>query len=285
MNMQYDRNIADARRLARAEARASGIPYQQTLDAIAVRHGRTDWKAFVADPCVITQEARGQTHGEPEPAKSRQEMEKSPGGRRRSRRTILAIVSALAVVPAMTLAMKSPQAALEDSGSLSEQRRRASTTPLDSIVAMDGKTVYTTVRKIGRSSRMAMMTIFDYRPMTPWPGQRYVIPALAAVGVAGENWTMSFGGVRSYELAYHPVVRVNAVIECRTGIWQYFSSGLADDFVSPMSTEIENRYPERRRLSKHDLDILCSPETMRRSDHVRTLVGMPGYVGRPVPLS
>lgn len=289
MNMKYDRNIADARRTARAEARDSGIPYQQTLDDLARRHGRTDWAAFVADPCPVLPSASPQepvvASTPPEPATATVPEGPPQPSRWRSRR-FLVLLAVLIAIPttAMTSVMKSPDQLLDESRTFSEQRRRASTVHVESLGGEDPKTVYTTVRPIGRSSRVVMRTIMDFRPMKPWPGQRYVIPALAHLGVIDQNWLLSSSGMVSYEVAYHPVFRVDVVLECRTGFWRKLSSGLADDFVSPMQHWVPSDETKQRRVSEHDRSILCSDQIMHYSDDVRTLVRMPGYEDRMITM-
>ena len=51
--MTNQRLISDARRRARALSVETGRPYQTHLDDVARLAGRTDWKAFVADPAPV----------------------------------------------------------------------------------------------------------------------------------------------------------------------------------------------------------------------------------------
>ena len=49
--------VAAAQRAARKLARAEGIPYQTSLDRIAVNAGRSTWTSFLADPVAVDQAA------------------------------------------------------------------------------------------------------------------------------------------------------------------------------------------------------------------------------------
>jgi len=50
--------IAAARRVAKNESRASGIPYQKCLDLVAVRAGMPTWAAFMAAPVPVDDDSR-----------------------------------------------------------------------------------------------------------------------------------------------------------------------------------------------------------------------------------
>jgi len=50
--------IAAARRVAKNESRASGIPYQKCLDLVAVRAGIPTWAAFMAAPVPVDDDSR-----------------------------------------------------------------------------------------------------------------------------------------------------------------------------------------------------------------------------------
>lgn len=50
--------IAAARRAAKNESRASGIPYQRCLDLVAVRAGIPTWSAFMAAPVPVDDDSR-----------------------------------------------------------------------------------------------------------------------------------------------------------------------------------------------------------------------------------
>lgn len=117
------------------------------------------------------------------------------------------------------------------------------------------------------------MTMFDYRPGTPWPGQRYVMPALRAIGIAPVDWNMRWTGERSEMLAYHPVVRIRFDVDCRGGTAYVETTEIADDLVSAPYREqaAENQRRKRVVLSEKDRGILCSADTMERSDMLRSM--------------
>ena len=54
--------IAAAQRAARRLARAEGIPYQTSLDAVARTAGRSHWRAFCDDPVPVDEQSRAATN-------------------------------------------------------------------------------------------------------------------------------------------------------------------------------------------------------------------------------
>lgn len=293
--MSYDRNIAEARRLARARARTSGLSHQQTLDDIARRSGRADWKAFIADPCPpvsedIVDHPADQREAEvasvmradvPVTSQGEDKEGRIPSsgavGWRRRKWMVTAgtsLLIAATAAPTVTRVMMDESVGVGDTVMLSEERRRASTTPLPSVNHVQG-TVYTTVRPFRRHMRIAMMAIFDYRPVKPWLGQRYVMPALARIGLADSAWTWKSGGYPWAEVPYHPVVRLSMIVDCRRGLGRWISSGLADDFVSPLAVGSEVGNKRIYSLSQTDRTTLCSKDIMDQSDVLRNLRRIP----------
>lgn len=293
--MSYNPNIAAARRIARAHAREVGIPHQQALEALARIAGSGDWATYLADPLVLPDDASRRLKGmhsgmsRKDPADSfvtrgEAAVRKEPtfeAPRRRSSR--IGTIAAMTLVGTALVAAAPAIGGTESSVSMdiSEQHRIATSATLGSIMGprdqtgiRDGaRNNYVTVSNRPNGRRAALVTMFDYRPGTPWPGQRYVMPALRAIGIAPVDWNMRWAGERSEMLAYHPVVRIRFDVDCRGGTAYVEATEIADDLVSAPYREQAAENPRRKRvvLSEKDRGILCSADTMERSDMLRSM--------------
>lgn len=270
--MSYDPKIAEARRIARAHARDTGIPHQKALDLVARSVDRADWTAFCDDPVEVTgmrpgsDAARTSGAGSEPIADAPESRIPSPSKNRRISLLLGALGLAFTVPVATTVAAVRSGDAFDAATRLDGERSRAPVAELASVVTgVRDRSFPFTVREDGRGIRTVRIVYSDRRRPAPDPYLERIVPFLRATGIHPVGFWHSMANGVIEQLEIHPVMRISGRIDCKASNWTMTAVEAADDYVGPASRSTDQKAAPARVISTEDRDALCSPNALKRT--------------------
>lgn len=250
--MTKQRLISDARRRARTLSVETGRPYQSYLDEVARLAGRADWKAFVADPAVIPEQAID------EDGKARPEAGR--GGRTR-----LACIAGAVMAAAIPVAAAA--AILIDSDRMNEQSARvaAESTMLSHVhppfVEDAGpRTVPARIEILKGGRRLVTLGILDMRVAGTSRFLRY-LPGHEPFLFVGSD--LADRRMRD-ELFKGSVMRLVMAVDCKASTARYLRYEAARNMTSTATFAKTIRQPAHaRRIASATAarEVCAAPET------------------------
>jgi hypothetical protein len=218
--MTNQRLISDARRRARALSVETGRAYQTHLDDVARLAGRTDWKAFVADPAPL-------------PPPGMETNSTPPTATRSGMRSRLACIAGAAI--AATIPIAAAAAILLDSDRMNEQSERvaAEATMLAHVHAPlvgipETRTFSARIEIPDARRRIVTLAITDLRVAGASRFLRY-LPGRQPLVFVGDQLG---GQIMRDALSTGAVMRLVVEVDCQASTTRYLRYEAARDMTS-----------------------------------------------------
>lgn len=267
--MKSDSRIVDARRRARATARATGNSYQNTLDEVARSAGRRDWEDFVANPGRIPDEVTCRPKPEPEASVEIADVASSEAAwyRRRPKQWAMALAASVLLLASLAWSASYDRDRGATNAGLSWERTVAISSRLLSMYEDNDKAMYVLAQELPGERRDVRLIMLDNRPANNGIVTRIALrTGLLDRGV--RTFTESGGMFRVFER--HPVARLHHRVDCRKGTMTYVGTEVADSMTSTPVAVMPARTIRVREVGAGDLRTICSRDTLDRTRRIRS---------------
>lgn len=258
--MSYNPDIAAARREAKRHARETGVSYQASLEAVARLAGASSWPAFVSDPRSLPcrEDATSPSRADPSTTAP------IPRSRRPllGPRTIVAVALILFVVMSAWTAWNTWKRATIIGGlnaSYGDERSAALKMSVPQVAP--DRDAYVAAWRLPGNRRRVYLTYMDWRPVVRGPISDIIEDAWVRLGYEHVYLT----GARD-----HPVFRIEAIVDCRTGNLTRTGGFLADDYVGPAALR-KGGAMKPVLISPDKRDTICSQDALDRTHRLEVL--------------